>query len=141
MLITLYKVGEVHFCFHVKAKNERFTAAAHVVFRATTMKISRRRLTDFVEKLLQKCAAHAALLFFLLEPIKSLICCRCRRHLFREVKKCRDDGTKMTTPQINYLIGLTSKIIVQHVRHALWCNFLTTRAKQSESAVRLFCTT
>ena len=69
MSITFYKVGEVHFCFHVKAKNERFAAAAHVVFRATTMKISRRRLTDFVERLLQKRAAHAALLFFLLEPI------------------------------------------------------------------------
>ena len=33
MLITLYKIGGVHFCllgtngFHVKAKNERFTAA------------------------------------------------------------------------------------------------------------------
>ena len=109
MLITLYKVGEVHFCFHVKAKNERFTAAAHVVFRATTMKISRRCLTDLVEKFLQKRSAHAALLFFLLEPIKSLICCCCRRHLFREFKKCRDDGTKMTTPQVNDLIGLTRK--------------------------------
>ena len=34
MLITLYKIGGVHFCslgtnaFHVKAKNERFTAAS-----------------------------------------------------------------------------------------------------------------
>ena len=33
MLITSYKIGEVHFCllstngFHAKAKNERFTAA------------------------------------------------------------------------------------------------------------------
>ena len=34
MLVTLYKIGEVHFCllgtngFHAKAKNERFTAAS-----------------------------------------------------------------------------------------------------------------
>ena len=33
MLVTLYKIGEVHFCllgtngFHAKAKHERFTAA------------------------------------------------------------------------------------------------------------------
>ena len=34
MLVTLYKIGEVHFCllgtngYHVKAKNERFTAVS-----------------------------------------------------------------------------------------------------------------
>ena len=38
------------------------------------MKISRRRLADYVKTLHQKCAARAARLFFFIQPIKSLIC-------------------------------------------------------------------
>ena len=53
MLVKVYKIGDVHFRllratgFHVKAENERFTAAACV---------------------------RAALLFFLIQRMKSLIC-------------------------------------------------------------------
>ena len=47
---------------------------AEVVFRTSKLKISRFLLTDYVKKLLQKCATRAARLFFLVQPIKSLIC-------------------------------------------------------------------
>ena len=47
---------------------------ARVVVRTLTMKISRRRLADYVRKLHQKRAARAARLFSLIQPIKSLIC-------------------------------------------------------------------
>ena len=52
-LVTLYKVGEAHFCllgtsgFHIKAENGK--------------------------KLRQKRAARAARLFFIIQPIKSLV--------------------------------------------------------------------
>ena len=60
MLITLYKIGEVHFRllgtsdFHVKANNERITQRARVVVTTSNMKISRRRLADYVKTLHQK---------------------------------------------------------------------------------------
>ena len=38
------------------------------------MKISRRRLADYVKTLHQKGAARAARLFFFIQPIKSLTC-------------------------------------------------------------------
>ena len=38
------------------------------------MKISRRRLADYVKKCTKKRAARAARLFFFIQPIKSLIC-------------------------------------------------------------------
>ena len=38
------------------------------------MKISRRRLADYVKTLPEKRAARAARLFFFIQPIKSLIC-------------------------------------------------------------------
>ena len=60
--------------FHVKAKKERFTAQACVVVRTSNMKISRRRLADYVKKLHQKRAARVARLFFHIQPIKSLVC-------------------------------------------------------------------
>ena len=81
MLITLYKIGELHFRllgtsgFHVKAKSERFTAATprcrqnlkyekfHVVVLQTTSKHCTK-----------KRAAGATRLFFFIQPIKSLIC-------------------------------------------------------------------
>ena len=78
MLIMLYKKGGVHFRllgtnrFHVKAKNERFTAARSR---------SRQNLnSDFVawqtasKHCTKKRAARAARLFFFIQPIKSLIC-------------------------------------------------------------------
>ena len=75
-LVTLYKLGEVYFRllgmigFHVKGENDRFSAAV----RTSNMKISRLPLADYVKKLHQKRSAHAARLFFLIQPIKSLIC-------------------------------------------------------------------
>ena len=47
---------------------------ARVVVRASNMKISRRRLADYVKTLHQKRAARAARLFLFIQPIKSLIC-------------------------------------------------------------------
>ena len=84
MLITLYKIGEVHFCFHVKAKNERFTAAAHVI-RATNVRISRRRLAD-----LKNCTKSVPRLqhyYFSSWNQSNHWVVAVRRHLFREFKK------------------------------------------------------
>jgi len=45
-----------------------------VVVRTSNMKISRRRLADYVKICTKKRAARAARLFFFLQPIKPLIC-------------------------------------------------------------------
>jgi len=45
-----------------------------VVIRSSSMKISRPHLADCIKKLYQKQAARAARLFFLIQPIKSLVC-------------------------------------------------------------------
>ena len=48
---------------------------ASVVVRISDIKISRRRLTDYTSKhCTKKRAARAARLFFLIQPIKSMIC-------------------------------------------------------------------
>ena len=80
MLITLYKIGEVHSRFlgtngfHAKAKDKRFTAAgSRCSQNLIKMKIS-RHLADYVKNCTKKHAAHAARLFFLIQPIKSFIC-------------------------------------------------------------------
>ena len=79
MLITLYKIGELHFRllgtngFHVKAKSERFTSASlrcrqnlkyenFIVCQTTSKHCTKKR------------AARAARLFSFIQPIKSLIC-------------------------------------------------------------------
>ena len=45
-----------------------------VVVRTSNMKISRRRLADYVKNCTKNRAARAARLFFLVQPDKSLIC-------------------------------------------------------------------
>ena len=69
MLVTSYKIGQVNFRllitngFYVKAENERFTAAGWRCLNC--------HLEDSVKT--KKRAARAARLFFLIQPIKSLI--------------------------------------------------------------------
>ena len=64
MLVTLYKTGDVHFRllgmngYHTKAKNERFTAQAHVAIRTSNMKIPRCRLADHKQKIAPKSVPH-----------------------------------------------------------------------------------
>ena len=79
-MVTLYEIGEVYFrClgtngFHVKAENERFTAAG---FRCRenfknenfTSSFGRLRQKDCAKKR----AVRAARLFFPVQPIKALI--------------------------------------------------------------------
>ena len=45
-----------------------------VVVRTSNIKISRRRLADYVKTLHKKRAARAARLFFFIQPVKSMIC-------------------------------------------------------------------
>ena len=47
---------------------------APVVVGTSNMKISRRPLADYVKNCIKNRAARAARLFFLIQPIKSLIC-------------------------------------------------------------------
>ena len=51
-----------------------FLLQARVVVRTSNMKISCRSLADYVKKCSKKPAAHAARFFFLIQPMKSLIC-------------------------------------------------------------------
>ena len=59
MLVTLYNIGGVHFrllgtnVFHVTAKMKDLLLRARVVVRTSNMKISRRRLADYVKTLRQ----------------------------------------------------------------------------------------
>ena len=80
MLVTLYKVGEVHLRlngtngFHVKAKNESFTAAGsrrrqNLKYENYTSSFGRLRQKNGTKKR----AARAARLFFLIQLIKSLV--------------------------------------------------------------------
>ena len=75
----MYKIGEVHFRlrgtngFHAKAMNERFTAVG------LRQNLKNEGFTSPFSRLRQKIApkkraARAARLFFLIQPIKSLIC-------------------------------------------------------------------
>ena len=74
MFVTLYETVEVHFCllgtnrFHVKVKNERFTAAGLYIVRTLNMK-----MVQYVKHCTEKRAARAARSFFLIQPINLLI--------------------------------------------------------------------
>ena len=81
MLITLYKIGELHFRllstngFHVKAKSERFTAATprcrqNLKYENFTSPFGRLR-----ENIAPKSVPHVQYdYFFFIQLIKSLIC-------------------------------------------------------------------
>ena len=80
LILTSYKIGEVQFRllgtngFHVKAKNERFTAAGsrcrqNYKYENFTSLFGPLRLSKNCS---EKRAARAARLFFLIQPIRSL---------------------------------------------------------------------
>ena len=79
MLVTLYKIAEVHFRllgtsgYRVKANNERYNAASSHCRQNVKREISRRRLADYVKNCTKKRAARAARLFFLIQPIISFV--------------------------------------------------------------------
>ena len=78
-LVTLHKLGEVHFrsarmLFMKRQRVKDLLLRAGVVVRTSNMKISRRRLADTLKIRTKKRAVRAARLFFLIQPIKSLIC-------------------------------------------------------------------
>ena len=60
MLVTLYKVGEVHFHFlgtngfHIKAKNETFTAAGSLC----RQNLNYEKLSPKCQKIAPKCVPH-----------------------------------------------------------------------------------
>ena len=60
--------------FHVKAKNERFTAPGSRCRQNLKYENLRRLLVDYIKELHQKACARAARIFFLIQPIKSLMC-------------------------------------------------------------------
>ena len=55
---------------------------ACVVVKTSNMKISRRRLADYVKTLHQKACRTCSTIIFFIQPIKSLIC-DCRLHFFK----------------------------------------------------------
>ena len=85
----MYKIGELHFRllvrmdFHVKAKNERFTAASS----RCRQNISRRRLPDYVKTLHQKACRTIIFLHSWTNQIIDLWCCRwhCRRQILNSL--------------------------------------------------------
>ena len=76
MLVTLYLIVGVYFRllgtngFHMKAKNERLTAASSCYRQNLKYEIWQ----TMSKRCTKKRAARAARLFFYIQPIKSLIC-------------------------------------------------------------------
>ena len=69
-LVILYKTGDVYLCllgtngYHMKTKNERFTAQAHVIVRTSNMKILRCRLADHKQQIAPKSVLHVQYDYF-----------------------------------------------------------------------------
>ena len=129
MLVTLYKIGELHFRllgtdgFHVKAKNERFTAAnsrcrQNVKYENFTLSFGRLRQNIAPRKACSTCST----IIFLHSTNQIIDLWRCRWHCRRQILTYLMTMTT-TTPQINDLIGWMKKNNVLHVRQAFWCNF------------------
>ena len=84
ILITLYKISGAHFRLfgtngiHVKAKNERYTAASLRCRQNSNMKISRRRLADYVKTLHQKACRSCSRIIFLHSTNQIVDLWRCR---------------------------------------------------------------
>ena len=83
MLVRLYKIGGVHFrllgtnVFHLKLKKD-LVLRARVVVRTSNMKISRRRLADYVKTLQQKACYTCSTIIFLLSTNQIIDLWRCR---------------------------------------------------------------
>ena len=139
MLITLYKIGGLHFRllgtndFHVKAKNERFTAASsrcrHNLKSSLTSSFSRLRqniapksvphvLHDYFSSFNQSNHWLAAL--SLTQPSSNL------KLPIRELKQRRRQRRRQKTKI--WLVDWR-KIIVLHVQHALSVAFFDVTAK------------
>ena len=91
MLVRLYKIGGVHFrllgtnAFHLKLKNEGFTAASLRCLRTSDMKISRLRLADYVKTLHQKACHTCSTIIFLHSTNKIIDLWRCRWRCRRQI--------------------------------------------------------
>ena len=64
----------VQMVFTLRQRMKNLSLQTCVVVRTSNMKISRCPLADYVKNCIKKRAARAARLFFLIQPIKSLIC-------------------------------------------------------------------
>ena len=60
--------------FHVKAKNERFTAGGSRCRQNLKYQNSLRHLVDYFKELHQKAWRACSAFIFLIQPMKSLIC-------------------------------------------------------------------
>ena len=98
MLLTLYKIGGVHFRFfgakdfHVKAKNERFTAASSRCGHNVNIKILRRLLADYVKRLYHKACRTCSTIIFLHSTNQIIdLWWRCRRQILGSLSGKHDD--------------------------------------------------
>ena len=71
---TILSLSWHEWVFILRQRMKDFRLWDSVIIRTSNMKISCRHLADCVKKLHQKRAARAARLFFLIQPIKSLVC-------------------------------------------------------------------
>ena len=71
--------------FHVKAKNERSLLRARVVVRTSNMKISSRRLADYVKTMHQKACRTRSTIIFLHSTNQIIDLWRCRRRCRHQI--------------------------------------------------------
>ena len=119
MLITSYKIGGVHFRlfgmngFHVKAlRMKDLLLRAPVVVRTSHMKISRRRLADYVKTLHQKVCRTCSTITFLHSTNEIIDLWHCRWRCHRQI--------------------LNSLLFVLHP--TFWSLFFTSISQFNESA-------
>ena len=95
MLVTLYKIGGVHFCllgtngFHERQRTKDLLLRARVVVKTSNMKISRRCLADYVKTLHQISCSTIIFLHSTNQIIDLWRCCwRCRRQILKLPMLC-----------------------------------------------------
>ena len=142
MLITLYKIGELHFRmlatngFHVKTKGERFTAACSRCRQNLKFEISRRCLADYVKTLHQKACRTCSTIIFLhsTNQIIDLWRCRwrCRRQILKSLMKdlllrahvvVRIPNMKISRRHLGRLRQNIAPKSVLHVQHDYFSSF------------------
>ena len=120
--------------FHVKAENEDLLLQARVVVRTSNMKISRRRLVDYVTKLHQKaCCACSTIIFpHSINQIIDLWRCRCRRQILnslishiREVKqgRCRSTTARTSSENLSTCFCKNFSMILSRLAFKMYSNY------------------
>ena len=142
MLITLYRIGGVHFAslvrmvFVSRQRRKDLLLRAPVVDRTSNMKFSRRRLADYVKTLHQKACRTCSTIIFLHSTDQIIDLWRCRWSCRRQILSSLIDHSgrqNVVRTLVTHWAALCVPLFCSYHILTLFVIFYLTDARQHES--------